>query len=432
MSTLRRSLLLSLSLMVMACHGLLDVNDPTRIGDTDIANANGANARRLQVTYEFSVDMIGVMQDVARFTDEWTQDFPASFNVTYDRDVMLDQRNGDALQTTGSDIHLGSLDQVFVQAAIALPAVRAYSPDAVRGDFLAHLYAIRGYILLQMAEDLCPGFPANDVVNNLAAYSGPLTTDSAFTLAGASLDSALKYVHDSTRFETLARVAKGRLLLDRGRYDSAAAVVASVPTTSVYLSEWNARVSMPQDFCSDCETFAIGNREGGNGLAFASAHDPRIPVNVLGVRRTNPSDTLYYTPVGQEVNDRATLASGTEARLIQAEAALHDGNPGWEAILDSLRVTVGLSPLVDPGTANGRVDLLYSERAFWLFMTGRRLGDLRRLIWNYGRSATSVFPTGNYPGGSGGQYGTATSIPFIQSDQQHFNPHMTSGCQSGA
>jgi len=33
----------------------------------------------------------------------------------------------------------------------------------------------------------------------------------------------------------------------------------------------------------------------------------------------------------------------------------------------------------DPGTQVGREDLLFRERAFWLFATGHRLGDLRRL-----------------------------------------------------
>jgi hypothetical protein len=39
---------------------------------------------------------------------------------------------------------------------------------------------------------------------------------------------------------------------------------------------------------------------------------------------------------------------------------------------------------------------MFRERAFWLFMTGHRLGDLRRLIRQYGRGAETVFPTGAY------------------------------------
>ena len=37
-------------------------------------------------------------------------------------------------------------------------------------------------------------------------------------------------------------------------------------------------------------------------------------------------------------------------------------------------------PTLDPGDAVGRENLLFRERAFWLFLTGHRMGDLRRLI----------------------------------------------------
>ena len=35
------------------------------------------------------------------------------------------------------------------------------------------------------------------------------------------------------------------------------------------------------------------------------------------------------------------------------------------------------------------MDLLFSERAFWMFATGHRLGDMRRLIRQYGRTRAS-------------------------------------------
>lgn len=415
-----------------ACHGILDVSDPTHIDDADIANANGANARRLNASAYFSSSVLTPIREVALFTDEWTVDYPADQAagiLSSDRNALLDMRDGALLQALGgSDYHLGFLDLPVVQAAIAIPAVRAYTPDSLQGDFLAQLYAIRGYSILQMAEDLCPGFPVNDVVDNLAVYGKPLTTDSALGLAIGQLDSAIKYVRDSARFATLARVAKGRALLDRQMYTEAAAVVAPVLTNAVYLTEQNQRIAMANRWCDECENIGIANREGVNGLAFPSSSDPRVPVAFLGTRATNPNDTLWYTTKGRNTTDRVVLASGIEARLIQAEVALHDNSASWKPILDSLRATVGLAPLMDPGNVDGRINLLYQERAFWLYMTGRRLGDLRRLMNNYGRGAETVFPTGSYKGGSGGTYGTATSIPFILTDQQQHNPYVTTGC----
>jgi hypothetical protein len=129
------------------------------------------------------------------------------------------------------------------------------------------------------------------------------------------------------------------------------------------------------------------------------------------------------------------LADGLEARLIAAEVELSKNNTvGWLDSLNSLRAgnglaasdaarAAGLTPLADPGTAAARVDLMFSERAFWLFATGHRLGDLRRLIRQYGRPANSVFPTG--PFHKGGNYGGDVNFPVPQAEQNNPNFH---GC----
>ena len=111
---------------------------------------------------------------------------------------------------------------------------------------------------------------------------------------------------------------------------------------------------------------------------------------------------------------------------MEAEVALHNNDARWLTILNALRTPAGLSPLTDPGTAAGRVDLVYHERAFWMYLTARRLGDLRRLIRNYGRSPESVFPTGAYI--LGGDYGRETAIGFNQTAESMYNKKITTGC----
>jgi hypothetical protein len=141
-----------------------------------------------------------------------------------------------------------------------------------------------------------------------------------------------------------------------------------------------------------------------------------------------------------------------EARLIEAEAALKAGDvTTWLAKLNGIRAQVRtlmtaytnpqtytlnnpntfvtnttLAPLTDPGTAASRVDLTFRERAFWMYGTGHRLGDLRRLIRQYGRTAESVFPTGTWH--KGGPYGTdvALIVPFNEEQNSLF---VRAGCQ---
>jgi len=110
-----------------------------------------------------------------------------------------------------------------------------------------------------------------------------------------------------------------------------------------------------------------------------------------------------------------TIASGIEARLIVAEVALREGDPTtWLNELNALRADTTLlpvpqdtsfrpvqgtklAPLTDPGPSPNdslRVDMLFRERGFWMFSTGHRLGDMRRLMRQYNRSVNTVYPTG--------------------------------------
>ena len=76
-----------------------------------------------------------------------------------------------------------------------------------------------------------------------------------------------------------------------------------------------------------------------------------------------------------------------------------------------------------PGTAAGMEDLHFRERAFWLFSTGHRLGDMRRLIRQYGRGSETVFPTGPF-WKAGATYGVDVNIP-VPFDEQN-NPEFQS------
>jgi hypothetical protein len=69
------------------------------------------------------------------------------------------------------------------------------------------------------------------------------------------------------------------------------------------------------------------------------------------------------------------------------------------------------------------VDLVFRERAFWLFSTGHRTGDLRRLVRHYGRTPATVFPTGAWH--KGGNYGADVTMPIPQAEQN--NPNVGSG-----
>jgi len=66
---------------------------------------------------------------------------------------------------------------------------------------------------------------------------------------------------------------------------------------------------------------------------------------------------------------------------------------------------------------------VFHERAFWMYLTGHREGDLRRLIRQYGFAATSVFPIGVDVNGIA--YGP--DVNFSISEDEDNNPNFH-GC----
>ena len=61
----------------------------------------------------------------------------------------------------------------------------------------------------------------------------------------------------------------------------------------------------------------------------------------------------------------------------------------------------------------------FDERAFWLYSTGHRQGDLRRLARVYGEQLSNVFPSGAYF--KGGEYSSEVTFPIPQSEANNPN-----------
>lgn len=345
----------------------------------------------------------------------------------------------------GGDYSFTSLLEVRSSILVALPLLDSYEPASGRSKIGA-AYALLGYAELLLAESFCAGIPLDQILSSGGVrYGTPLTTDSLLGVAASHFDSALAEAHGSDSVIALASVGLGRALLDRGQYSAAATAVHSVATSFVYNIDLVPNPSTPPYTVSLYEGglessygrfFNVANHEGTNGLDFVSAHDPRL---LLDSSQTTLDGTAqWYLPLKFEVDpSHIALATGIEARLIQAEAALHASQPTtWLATLNTLRnggcsvsgtdttcslgtgqvvsQTVGLPSLVDPGTDSGRVSLQFRERAFWLFGTSTRLGDLRRLIRQYGRDQSTVFPVGPYVNGNNPNL--ATPIPSYGMD----------------
>ncbi|HTD62635.1 MAG TPA: hypothetical protein VK679_18405 [Gemmatimonadaceae bacterium] len=320
----------------------------------------------------------------------------------------------------------------------------------------AEMMALNGYAYILFAEMWCSGVPFGELnADGSPNFGFPITTGAMDTIALRKFDSATALALADTQHTVilaLSQVGRARVLLDLGFYDAAGAAADSALATDATLNyQMENSLNSPRQY-NGIYAYVQGNsawgtvdRKGGNGLDFESGQDPRILwvdshlLGSLGVSQTG-LDTVYYDLKYPTRASSATLASATEATLISAERDLHDGNiASWAAKLNGLRAASGLTQtfldttattptvVVDtiarplpPLTADSttlaspdlRIEVHFRERAFWLWLTGTRLGDLRRLIRQYGHNDYPV----NEPG---------TDIRFPVPVAETNNPHFT-------
>ena len=401
------------------CSGLTDVSSPAIVQPPQLETPSGAEALTVGALSSLYSPFFTFAYNTGLFSDEFK--FATAFTTFADVDFRTQS-------TTFTEYGPIGMHAVRTEATQAI-AVRQKLNLAPRSR-IGQLFNVKAYAELFLGETSCNGTPLSDVVDLKPVFGNAITSDSILKRAIADFDSALAYASDSVTLLYPMKVGRGRALLDRGQFAQAAAAVAGVPTSFVFNAEATTAVPNQADSiwrANSNKAITVADREGGNGLPFVSASDPRVPTQAIGLGTDGQTQVYVFTKYTSAASPIA-IASGIEARLIEAEAALQ-ANPGdvsatgWLGILNALRataITPALAPLTDPGTAAGRVDLLFRERAFWLFATGHRMGDLRRLLRQYGRSVTATYPTGPYKAGV--NYGT--DVVFILTLSEQSNPNV--------
>lgn len=363
---------------------------------------------------------------------------------TFDTRESLDRR---LLSETNPHVEstFRALHRARVSAERAANLFAEFAPD---DEDHAEVLNLAGFTYVMFGENYCSGVPFSRVADDGSLEFGePETTTQVFTRAVDRFDAALAVAGEagSDAQQNLARVGRARALIGRGDYESAAEAVALVPTDFEYVM-FHSESSPRQNngvwsFNNNAGRWSIPDREGVNGLPYRSAGDidgavldTRIPTEQIGnAQRTSLQGRgehwaqLKYP----ERASSTTLASGIEARLIQAESALRNGAGGVSEFIslhNQIRGEFGLPPLdeveVAAMTQREREDLHFRERAYGLWLTSHRLGDLRRLMWDYGRQQSEIFPVGTHHR-AGAAYGDDTNIP-IPFDEQN-NPNAV-GC----
>lgn len=428
---------------------LLDVTDRDRVTEGTLLDPDVIDVVVAGALGDFTSAYAGgesYLTVSALITDEFYSSGSFPTRTVTDRRDQVPPDNGNT--SDGTYVNLQQARRALKDAAEKVASNEDLGPDSEDYQLMR---ALEGFAILALAEGWCSAVPLSYVdEGGEFVYGSALSSGALVDTAIAKFDASLAGGSNS-----LAAIGKARALTYRGDYAAAAAAVAGVATEYVWHIPMSVSGTSNTIFSYQSNgRYSLSRNEGINGLPFALAGtqydtlpsgdgvvvaegDPRAPWSGPDPGFT-PAIDMYMAAFHDSYIVDIPLATGIEARLIEAEAAL-DAQQYSQAytILNDLRadadaLITGLYGWTPPGTldpmttstdpAVARADLFY-ERGFWLLLTGHRLGDLRRMVAQegYGMPQNTVYPSGAYH--KDGNYGTDVvfQMDFDESNNENYD-----------
>ncbi len=392
---LRAGLVAAIALTATACDGLLKVSNPGSLQETQLTDPaleqfliNGVIGE-YQVAYANYAFWSGVLSDET-FTDH------PNTNAR-----ELSAHNFTDLNTFNDSVYktLQRARQSADDAVDRIKKMQGANAGASLNVARALIYGGYSYILL--GEGFCDS-PVN--------LSAPLSSDELLARAIARFDEGIA-VATAARVApneaiaqdliSLAHIGAARAALKKRDLSLARAHAVLVPPDGyerlAYYSANSPRENNALQIAVRTGQPWLGMQAVFRNLSDARAPEPASPRISLGANPIFPplKPSMYggWTGIGAaqtiEVATSIRFASSLEARYIIAEADGPTG--GMLSFVNSRRASAGKAPVDLSGAA--LIAEFRAQRALDFYLTGQRLGDLRR----YALAGTDLFPTGKHP-----------------------------------
>ncbi len=453
--------LLALAVLVMAgCDGgILDVDDRGIVTPEDIDAAGPAAVptliNGLVGNYHEATD------DIIRYSAMLTDEMVLA--GTFPTRAQVDSRRMSPNNATLTNEVYVPLHQARMQAdttafifdnLLGNPDFEGVQANLREGITLARLYG--GFSRLWLGELYCWS-----ILTGMANESSPLMPNDriqdALTFLTEAEQLATQEGLNDVRLAAVLGQARAHLWL--GNYTQARDLAQQVPRDFTYFAEYSN--NDPAQF-NEMYTFTHGDTEAirwsvGDGSQASRGNEvfehfeKFVRLNLIDVRPPGFTSFDQSIPVNlQRLYSRPEadvfMASGYEARLIEAEVAVRNGQTGAaEDIINDLRsdfstratIQFGVNPpepenLLQPITLTGELEAdvkrVADERARELWLTGDRHVTSRRLRLDPTVNI-DLFPP--VKGGIGG--GDDIAFPIVQRELDN-NPNLSSGdaCPTGS
>ncbi len=408
-----------------------DVKNPGAILEADINDPNAVKALVTGMSAEFSEGYDGTAFTIARLTDEMAGS--GSYNSTgrLRRGIMdNDDTNG-----IWGDIH-----EARALAEEGLERMLKIEGFQIEGNPLtARAYLFAGFSNRWLGELFC------EVAYNLSAAQPRIE---AFKRAIPQFNEAIRHAQlaQVDTFVTTANAGLAQVYVGLGDWAKAVQHANMVPTSFQYIAFYSANSGVENNEIwnethgrNEMSAFgALAGRTTSGGLVGFNPPDPRAKFtdcrkgacqgNALGADGLTPHlRQEKYDDVGSDI----PIVSGTEMRLIEAEAALRNNDlNGFLAGINAARAFHKLQPILasqvtgigsikntDP---NDAWSILDRERYLDLWLEGRRLFDLHRWDHPFLNGGTVIYPENKLYAG----ISRRTSCMPISFDECSVNPNI--------
>ncbi|MDB4893559.1 MAG: hypothetical protein JWL61_5414 [Gemmatimonadetes bacterium] len=389
----RTGIAIALLLCLAGCDGLLNVSNPGSLQEEQLKDPalqqlliNGVIGE-----FQFAYGTYALWSGV--LADEVYTDHNDVFIRAFSRHEFND------LNVTNEDVY-ASLQRARQSADDAADRLKAMlGPSASSSLDVARALIYGGYAYVLLGEGFCEApvnrsaaLPSSELLARAIARFDEGITVATAARSGASVAAAQDLIY-------LASVGAARASLEGGNLAKARSYATIVPDTYERLAYYSANAVRENN------AVQLGVKTNGPFLGLQSAFqhldDPRVPQQATprqaigGTGIFPPLRPSMYSgwsatiPADIDISTHIRFASGLEARYVGVEA---DGpNTAMLSFVNARRAVGKKAPLAIGGSA--LLAELRAQRALDFFLTGQRLGDLRR----YAAAGTDLFPAGKYP-----------------------------------
>lgn len=379
---------------VSACD--LEVSNPGAILDKDLNTPELMPILVAGVSSEFNDFIDDLSFDVARLTDEMAGTGSYFDTGRFRRGVYDDE---------DSEGNYEQIHESAWSAGNAWDRLQEVLGDKAKGPLSSKVFLLQGFAHRYMGENFCEvTYDIGGLQPRTAAFDSAIV---AFNTAIGHAGSA----SEAADYKIAAHAGLAQAYVGKGDWARAVTEAAQVPTSFEMSAIYNRTADVNVIYSETHSRAEIGVY--GTLAGRLATQDPRAPYTRCGVFKDDndhskgvdktgaPGCTAHQGADGltahwrQEKHDDfgsdIGVAKGTEMRLIEAEAALRDGDLGaFTARINDVRSFYGVDPITQPAAAgefeypNAMDDgwsILDAERWLTLWLEGRRLWDLYR--WDH-------------------------------------------------